>query len=236
MTDGFVSYSRRDRDTVLPVVRAAEALDRSLWLDGDDIPAVTVWRDELAEAIAQSDTFVCFLSTNWLGSGECRREYERAVELGKRLVPVLVADTPDPPSGLAALQWIDAAGAVGRTDAHAVAWSPAGTEIVTGDSGGKLRLWSADTGAPIGGPLPTDAYVRSVAFSPDGRRLAAADVRGVRIWESVSERDARRMALNALGSEGLQAIAGASAPPLRCADPDSVPERTPLPVVPVRGR
>jgi WD40 repeat protein len=117
----------------------------------------------------------------------------------------------------------DSAGAVGRTDAHAVAWSPAGTEIVTGDSGGMLRMWSADTGAPIGGPILTDTYVRSVAFSPDGRRLAAADVRGVRIWESVSERDACRMALNALGSEGLQAIAGASAPPLRCADPDAVP-------------
>jgi hypothetical protein len=27
--DGFVSYSRRDREAVLPVVRAAEALDRS---------------------------------------------------------------------------------------------------------------------------------------------------------------------------------------------------------------
>ena len=52
MTDGFVSCSRRDREAVLPVVRAAEALDRSLRFDGDDIPAATLWRDELAEAIA----------------------------------------------------------------------------------------------------------------------------------------------------------------------------------------
>jgi WD40 repeat protein len=96
----------------------------------------------------------------------------------------------------------DSAGAVGRSDAHAVAWSPAGPEIVTGDSGGRLRLWNAVTGVPVGGPIPTAAYVRSVAFAPDGW-LAAADLRGVRIWESVSERDACRFALNALGAEGL---------------------------------
>jgi hypothetical protein len=73
VTDGFVSYPRRDREAVLPVVRAAEALDRSLWFDGDDIPAATLWRDELAEAIAASDTFVCFLSSAPTSAGASTR-------------------------------------------------------------------------------------------------------------------------------------------------------------------
>jgi hypothetical protein len=59
VTDGFVSYSRHDREAVLPGRAAAEALDRSLWFDGADIPTATLWRDELADAIAASDTFVC---------------------------------------------------------------------------------------------------------------------------------------------------------------------------------
>jgi TIR domain len=95
VTDGFVSYSRRDRETVLPVVRAAEALDRSLWFDGDDIPAAPVWRDELADAIAASDTFVCFLSSHWLRSDECRREYERARELANASCR---SSSPTPPT------------------------------------------------------------------------------------------------------------------------------------------
>jgi hypothetical protein len=166
VTDGFVSYSRRDREAVLPVVRAAEALDRSLRFDGDDIPAATLWRDELAEAIAASDTFVCFLSV---------------------------------------------------TDAHAVDWAPGGAEIVTGDSDGYVRLWSADTGGPVGERIPTEHYVMAVAYSPDGSMPAAGDLFGVRAWESLSERDACRFAPNALGAEGLRAIAGPSAPALRCA-------------------
>ena len=124
---------------------------------------------------------------------------------------------------------------MGVTDAHAVDWAPGGAEIVTGDSDGFVRLWSADTGGPVGEPIPTEHYVMAVAYSPDGSMLAAGDLFGVRVWESVSERDACRYALNALGAEGLQAIAGPSAPPLRCADPDSVPALAPLPVVPVRA-
>ena len=106
--DAFVSYSRRDADAVLAIVRAAEAEGRSLWMDADDIPPAAPWRTELGTAIEAADAVVCCLSPDWVRSTECRREYERAVELGKRLVPILARDTDDVPEGLLTLQWIDA--------------------------------------------------------------------------------------------------------------------------------
>lgn len=106
--DAFVSYSRRDAAVVLAIVRAAEAGGRSLWVDADDIPPAAPWRTELGTAIEAADAVVCCLSPDWLRSTECRREYERAVELGKRLVPILVRDTDGVPEGLTNLQWIDA--------------------------------------------------------------------------------------------------------------------------------
>jgi WD40 repeat protein len=106
--DAFISYSRRDAGAVVGFVRAAERRDRSIWFDADDIPAGAPWREELATAIEVSDAVVCCLSRDWSGSAECQREYDRAVQLGKRLVPVVVATMRDPPAELAALQWIDA--------------------------------------------------------------------------------------------------------------------------------
>jgi WD40 repeat protein len=60
-----------------------------------------------------------------------------------------------------------------------VAISPDGHRIVSSSWDRTLRLWNADTGAPVGAPLTlpfrkrSRDFLTSVAFSPDGRRIVS---------------------------------------------------------------
>jgi WD40 repeat protein len=66
---------------------------------------------------------------------------------------------------------------------YAVAFSPDGQEVVSGDSRPHAVVRNASTGAPLGRPIPDRSSVRSVAFSPDGKTLALGDDAGlVTLW------------------------------------------------------
>jgi WD40 repeat protein len=82
---------------------------------------------------------------------------------------------------------------IATTDAQirAVAFSPSGTRIISGDSDGTLRLWDANTGQPIGDRLTGHSGgVSSVAFSPDSARIVAGSsgtgsgVGILRLWDA----------------------------------------------------
>ena len=68
-----------------------------------------------------------------------------------------------------------------------VAFSPDGTRLASGSSGGGVRLWDVASGEPTATLEGHTEPVWSVAFSPDGTRLASGSSGGgVRLWDVAS--------------------------------------------------
>ena len=64
-------------------------------------------------------------------------------------------------------------------------WSPDGAKIVAGSGSrgeGKVWIFDSTSGALIGSPLKVDNSVGSIAYSPDGSKLAAAHYKTVSIF------------------------------------------------------
>ncbi len=75
---------------------------------------------------------------------------------------------------------------------YGVTWSPDGTRLATGSRDGTVRIWDAETGQPLRicgevqwrvMPEWMRNIVRSVAWSADGARLAAAENHNVQLWD-----------------------------------------------------
>lgn len=85
-----------------------------------------------------------------------------------------------------------------QSEVSAVAWSPKNSIIASGDAAGTVFIWDAATGATLKSsllqpqapaeltavPNSTGFFVRSLSWSPDGRKLAIAVGNGtVYIWD-----------------------------------------------------
>lgn len=94
MSDGqiFISYSRRDKEFVRRLVDALKDAGREVWVDWDDIPPSADWMQEIYAGIEDSIAFVSIISPDAITSPIIREELEHALEMNKRLVPVLYRD------------------------------------------------------------------------------------------------------------------------------------------------
>jgi hypothetical protein len=107
--DAFVSYSRRDaafvEQRLLPQLQRR---DKTVWVDLAEIPPASDWREQVHGAIASAKAFVFVVSPDSVTSPICLQELARAVELHKRLIPVVCRD-PAPaalPVSLERTNWI----------------------------------------------------------------------------------------------------------------------------------
>jgi WD40 repeat protein len=71
----------------------------------------------------------------------------------------------------------------GGTEFHAVAFSPDGRYLVTGNNDGTVQVWDAPSGQKVGTLGTHDREIRGVVFSRDGSHLASASGDGkVKVW------------------------------------------------------
>ena len=119
MADVFVSYSRRDAAFVGRLADALRERGKEVWVDVEGIRDAEVFPAVLREAVEGSDGFVFVISPDSVGSRFCEQEIEHAVELNKRIVPLVLHKVPDEqvPEGIRVRNWIPAAadGGFGET-------------------------------------------------------------------------------------------------------------------------
>jgi WD40 repeat protein len=86
----FISYSRRDTDTLRELASALEAAGHSIWWDVRSIRAGADWQRAIGTGIVDSDAVILMLSTHSVASEWVRKELEIARSQHKAILPVRV--------------------------------------------------------------------------------------------------------------------------------------------------
>ncbi|MDI9418460.1 MAG: CHAT domain-containing protein [Euryarchaeota archaeon] len=96
----------------------------------------------------------------------------------------------------------------------AVAFSPDGSKVLTGNDEGTARIWDVSSGQEVH-RLPHSDWVWAVAFSPDGSRALTGSLDGTaRIWDASSGQEYHRLAHDgpvlavAFSPDGSRALTG----------------------------
>jgi WD40 repeat protein len=112
-----------------------------------------------------------------------------------------------------------------------LAFSPDGRRLVSRSAEGKLQIWDAETGQCLAEPPCAKMYdpgsAHSVVVTPDGRRAAAGEGKGVRWWDLDTAGEQGRLELPleevrllAMRRDGLLAVAG-KGPDIVLVEPDT---------------
>lgn len=92
--DIFISYSRKDIDAIEPIcesVRKATGADP--WIDMKGIETGSQFEDKIMDAIDRCKVFVFLMSKNSMKSPWTRREFDYAMNIGKKVCPVRIDDS-----------------------------------------------------------------------------------------------------------------------------------------------
>lgn len=90
----FISYSRRNAAAADALFEALTARGFKMTIDRRDLPFGEKWQAQLAEFIRLSDTVIWLISDASIRSEWVNWELDEVARRNKRLVPVMVGDTP----------------------------------------------------------------------------------------------------------------------------------------------
>jgi len=111
MAEVFISYSRKDIAFARLLHEALTQGQMETWIDWARIPVGEKWWDEICTAIEQSNIFLFIISSHSVGSEVCKKEVDQALSHNKRIIPVIVDETPEDAirqfvPDLTAINWI----------------------------------------------------------------------------------------------------------------------------------
>ncbi len=109
MSNIFISYNRQSEKIARTLVDDIEALGHTAWFD-QELSGGQAWWDKILATVRDCDVFVFALNPEALNSTACKREYSYAADLGKPILPVLVAEgvsTNLLPPALSQIQFVD---------------------------------------------------------------------------------------------------------------------------------
>ena len=108
--DIFVSYSQPDRDCAFELTHHLEANGFTVWIAPRDVSPAAEWAAEIIEAISAARVMVLVFSASSNSSPQVRREVERAVHKGLRILPFRIEDVMPSSSleyFLSSQHWLD---------------------------------------------------------------------------------------------------------------------------------
>jgi Tol biopolymer transport system component len=105
MSHIFISYAHKERPVVEALFKPLARVYQNVWFDRE-LTGGDVWWERIVKQIEDSDIFLIVLSELWLRSDWSKREYEQAVSVGKKLLPIRIEDIKLP-QFLDKLQYVD---------------------------------------------------------------------------------------------------------------------------------
>ncbi|MGD0879036.1 MAG: toll/interleukin-1 receptor domain-containing protein [Anaerolineales bacterium] len=97
MPDVFISYSRKDIAFARLLYEALTQGKVETLIDLARIPVGEKWWNEISAAITQSNIFLFIISSHSIVSEMSKKEVDQALNHNKRIIPIIVNDTPEAP-------------------------------------------------------------------------------------------------------------------------------------------
>lgn len=93
MTDVFISYSRKNTAFARRLIESLNHSGKNSWVDWEGIPLISPnWWREIQQGIESADSFLFITSPDSMASVVCNMELNYAIELGKRIIPLIYQD------------------------------------------------------------------------------------------------------------------------------------------------